>query len=114
MIATYIALSSMLSLWFLFIFYAAVMNFQQARDSNRMGPLMKYMALPALFVGLVLDVAVNVVICTLVFLELPQEWLVTMRLSRLKKRNTWRGKLAGWLCKHLLDPLDPTGCHCRY
>lgn len=106
--------SAILSVWLLFIFYAAVMNFQQARDSNRMGPLMRALAYPALVVGLLLDVFVNWFVFTFVFLELPQEWLVTMRLSRLKKHNTWRGKLAGWLCKHLLDPLDPTGCHCRY
>ena len=103
-----------LATWLLFIFYAAVMNFQQARDSGRMGPFMRALALPALGVGLLLDVLVNWFIFTFVFLELPQEWLVTMRLSRLKKRNSWRGKLAGWLCQHLLDPLDPTGCHCRY
>jgi hypothetical protein len=99
--------------WFLYIFYAAVMNFQQARDSNRMGPMMRYTALPALFVGLLLDAFVNITVCTLLFLELPQEWLVTSRLSRHQKRTGWRAKIASWLCKHLLDPLDPSGCHCK-
>jgi hypothetical protein len=107
------AATVLLVVWLLFIFYAAVMNFQRARDAGQLNWPMKGFAYPALFVGLLLDAAVNLVVCTVGFLELPRELLVTSRLSRLKKTEGWRAKVASWLCAHLLDPLDPSGCHCK-
>jgi hypothetical protein len=103
----------LLSVWLLYVFYSAVMHFKEARDSGVMGWPMKTLAYPALGAGLALDVSVNLTFCTVLFLELPKELLVTSRLSRLQKGTGWRAKVAGWICVNLLDALDPSGCHCK-
>ncbi len=110
----YIA-GTVLTVWLLFVFYAAVMALKRARDEGKLGPAMACFAYPTLYVGLVLDALVNIVVCTVIFLELPKEVLVTSRLTRhaLLYPNTWRGKLSRWICSHLLDALDPSGCHCQ-
>jgi len=71
-------------------------------------------------VGLAADFFYNVVLATLLFCELPQEWLFTGRLQRyLRDPNAgqawWmysRKTVARWLCDNLLDPFDPSGNHC--
>ena len=94
--------------------YAAVMHLMEARDSNKLTRVQKPLAYLTLGVGLLIDVLLNVVGCTLLFLELPREWLVTQRLIRHKRAGQgWRYRLASWLCAELLDTLDPKGCHCR-
>lgn len=107
------ALSSVLAVWLLYVFYSAVMHFKRARDAGQMGWPMKVLAYPALLVGLVLDALVNLTVCTVLFLEFPREWLVTSRLSRHAKADGWRGSIARWVCVHLLDALDPSGRHCK-
>lgn len=103
----------LLSPWLLYVFYAAVMALKRARDEGKMSLAMKVMGYPAVYVGLFLDVLVNILVCTFLFLELPKELLVTSRLKRHKRRGSgWRKALAEWFCKHLLDDLDPSGCHC--
>jgi hypothetical protein len=103
----------LVAVWLLYIFYSAVMHFKEARDAGVMGWPMKTLAYPALFIGLALDAFVNLTVCTVLLMEIPRELLVTSRLSRHKKGEGWRAKLAGWVCTHLLDALDPSGCHCK-
>jgi hypothetical protein len=94
-------------------FYAAVMSFKRARDAGKMSWPMKVLAYPALFIGLALDVLLNLTVCTVLFLEVPKELLVTSRLSRHIKGSGKRAVIAKWLCSKLLDELDPSGCHCK-
>jgi hypothetical protein len=108
-----IAALVLLAVWLLYVFYAAVMAFKRARDAGQMAWPMKVFGYPALFVGLLLDAAVNVTVCTVLFLELPREWLVTARLSRHILGDGWRAVVAVWICENLLDELDPSGCHCK-
>lgn len=108
-----IAAAFVLVTWLLFVFYAAVMSLKRARDDGRMSWSMKAMALPALYIGLLLDIAVNVTVCTVLFLELPRELLVTSRLTRHAQGAGWRSAIARWICVNLLDALDPSGCHCK-
>lgn len=94
--------------------YAAVMHLMEARDSGRLTRVQKPLAAVTLAVGLAIDFALNVLVCTPLFVELPREWLVTQRLIRHKRGGYgWRFRLASWLCAQLLDTLDPKGCHCR-
>lgn len=106
-------LLAVLTVWLLYVFYSAVMHFKRARDAGHMGWPMAVLAYPALAVGLVLDAAANVAVCSVLFLELPRELLVTSRLSRHAKGAGWRAAVARWICQHLLDKLDPSGCHCK-
>lgn len=102
-----------LSPWLLFVFYAAVMALKRVRDAGAMTWPLVVLGYPALYVGLLLDVLVNFTGCTLLFLELPREWLVTQRLSRHIKGSGRRAAIARWVCSRLLDDLDPSGCHCK-
>lgn len=104
--------SSVLSLWLLSLFYSSVMNFKRVRDNNGLTTFMKIFGYPKLFIGLVIDLYVNVAVFTVLFLELPKEPLVTGRLKRHKYHGTgWRHKLALWWEVHI-DPFeDKPGGH---
>lgn len=101
------------------IFYLAVMSLMRARDAGILSPFAHALGLPILWVGLVLDMLFNVLICTPLFLELPQEVLTTGRVSRHVRAipnggyGPWRSRLALFLCRNLLDVFDPSGTHCK-
>lgn len=62
--------------------------------------------------GLIYDAFLNIVIASLVFVDPPREWLLTVRLKRYKRgEDGWRKKWALWICEHLLDQFDEGG-HC--
>lgn len=102
-------------IYVLWLFYLAVMNLQRARDNGTLTGAAYALGLPILYVGLVLDCLVNVVVLTILFLEIPEEALVTARLSRhIEGSAGYRQKLASWFCTNLLDAFDPSGCHCKH
>lgn len=91
--------------------YASIMHLKHNRDKLRWPA--KALGYPWLYAGLVVDVLFNLTWGTLMFLELPRELLYTSRVSRHYAKRSWRGALARWVCRELLDPLDPTGRHCQ-
>lgn len=108
------ALYSVVSLYALWVFYLAVMNLKRAHDAGTLSKLTLALGMPLLFVGLLIDLVVNVLVATVVMLELPRELTVSERMSRLVKRDTgWRGKGACWFCAKFLDLFDPSGKHCK-
>ncbi len=93
--------------------YVLVMGIYRAHLSQRLVGLNKVLALPVVGFGYLMDVAANLFIAPLVFLDRPREALVTARLIRYKRTDTgWRNRLATFICEHLLDVFDPTGDHC--
>lgn len=103
-----------LSLYPLWICYLAVMGLQRARDAGTLTRDARILGTPMLYIGLLIDFLYNVVICTVLFLELPRELLVTSRVSRHKLHGQgFRKELATWICVNMLDPYDPDGCHCK-
>ena len=101
------------SMWLLWVFYLAVMNIKRAKDNNRLHRIAYMMGIPVLVIGLLLDTFVNWTVMTVVFLEMPQEALVTSRLQRHFKDDptSWRGKFAKQFSEILLDEFDPSGNH---
>ncbi len=94
--------------------YLAIMSLRPHRDS--LHPVAKAHAYMLLGVGLFLDFVLNVVVCSVLFLKHPQDWLLTGRLTRYIQdpdETPWRRGLAKWLCSHLLDQFDPDGGHCK-
>ena len=91
--------------------YLAVMNLQAHLPG--MGPVAKAHGYVLLVVAVVFDALVNVVICSLLFMDLPREWLLTARLKRYiaLAPATWRTRMARWIGHHLLDQFDPRGRH---
>jgi len=107
------------ALWVLWFLYSGVMNLYRVKKSGTMTREQLVLGMPWLWLGLLLDIFLNMVALTLIGLELPQESLMTSRLSRWKySTNTglmsrWRRAVATWFCERLLDSLDPSGCHCK-
>jgi hypothetical protein len=91
------------------LFYIAIMHLRLVRD--RLHPFAKVNAYILLFFGLLLDVAVNVLVGTVVFADLPREWLLTERLKRMKREGKWWQRMtAYWICEHLLNQFDEGHC----
>ena len=103
-------LGGLLLLYALWIFYLAVMSLKRARDAGLLTKTAKAFGLPVLFVGLALDFAANVLVMTVLLLELPRETTVTARLKRHNQGAGWRSSIARW-AEPLLDPYDPSGNH---
>lgn len=109
-------LSILLIVYLTFVHYSAVMNLQRVRNEGKLTLAQKPWAYVTLLVGLVLDVALNLIACFFILLVLPRDWLLTGTLIRYKRAGEgWRFKISSWLCSELLDTLDPhpSGCHCR-
>lgn len=104
-------LYSILALYVLWPFYLAVMCLKGARDAGRLSKYARAMAWPILIIGAALDAFANIVIMSVILLELPREWLVTPRLKRHIRGGGYRRRIAVWMGEHLLDPFDPSGSH---
>ncbi len=95
------------------IFYLAVMNLIRAKNEGIISKPALIMGYPVVAIGLFIDFLLHVTLGSLIFFELPKEWLLTQRLSRLIKTDIgWRGDFALWVCENLLDKFDPKGTHC--
>lgn len=71
----------------------------------------KALLLPWLYLGLGLDIAMNVLIASVVFLELPKELTISERVRRHEHESAgYRYLLAVWICEGWLRPTDPGHC----
>jgi hypothetical protein len=105
-------LYSILLVWVLWIFFVAAMRLKQVRDAGKLTTAMKAFGYPAIAIGLLIDLLVNVVLGSAVFLELPREYTLSARLWRHSTEGTgYRQKVALWLRVNLLDAIDPSGIH---
>lgn len=105
------------SVYVLYVYYLAVMALRRAKLEGLIEPGTRQSVLLATVVlpGVVLDWVGNFVLGTVLFLELPKSWgeLITGRLKRhCCKGDTWRSKLATFICHQMLDTFDPGGKHC--
>ena len=94
------------------ILYIAGMNIVRVWDDLRL-PI-KILLSPALIAFLLLDVVfINFIVLTLLFKEIPREWLATTRLKRHARGSSpSQKKKALIFCGWLLNKFDPTGQHC--
>lgn len=97
--------------WMLFL---AIMTLERARDAHAISVPVKVLGSAILFIGYLCDFLLNLVIGTLLFMEFPREALLSPRVARLQKgEDGYRKTVAAWICANLLDPFDPSGCHCK-
>lgn len=90
------------------------MSIYRAKLENRISKPVLILAFPIIIIGLLIDFLVNLIVCTIFFQELPQEWLVTPRLARHKNTDTsTKGKIAKWVCVNMLDIFTRDGPHCK-
>lgn len=94
------------------VLYLAIMNLQRVRDLGNLSKPAYYLGTVILYIGLFFDFILNQTGVTIMFLDLPKEFLVTQRLKRYKHgKDGWRKSLANWWAVNLLDPFDPKGIH---
>lgn len=105
---------------FAWLQYLAIMNLQRTRDAGTLPAAAHAIAEKFLVFALLCDFLLNVTWCTILFLDLPRELLLTSRLERYTfgrgsrpAATGWRLALTGWLARVLLDPFDPRGQHVR-
>ena len=109
--AVYAVALSLAAFYVLWILYLAVMGLKRVRDQGKLSKLALYLGTPVLFVGYVLDAILNIVVMTVILLELPKELTVSERLKRHNQDSGgWRKSVALWF-EPLLDPFDPSGNH---
>ena len=112
--AMYLPLYTLAYLYAFWLVYIVVMGAYRAHIAKRLSLVATVLLAPVIAVGVVMDVATNLVIAPLIFLERPHEWLVTSRLIRyLNTDSGWRKAMAKALCSNLLDIFDPNGVHCQ-
>lgn len=112
----YLAVYLLLYLWGFWFLYVLVMGLYRAHLNRTLTPTAKVLGFPAVAIGYVVDLLANWFIATPIFLEPPKRplELVTDRLSRyINIEAGYRFRWAQWICGQLLDPLDPTGRHCK-
>lgn len=103
---------SALAFWSLWVLFLAVMNLGQAKAEGKLHGFALYAGYTVLAVGLLVDLIVQVLVASLLWLELPREWTVSERVARLCKSGSgWRQKLALWFRDVLLAPFDRSGGH---
>lgn len=108
-----IALYGLLSVYALWVFYVAVMHLKRARDNGTLSRAALYLGYPVLLTGYALDVFVQVVVASVVFLDPPRDWTLTGRLKRyIAGPEGVRERVAVWMCANLLNTFDPDGRHC--
>jgi len=115
------ALLSLFLVYSTWVHFAAIMRMRalrEAGDIDKDRDRMLWATGAAMtFIGLTLDVLLNIIFGTVVMWELPREWLTTSRLIRWNKsrstswwtRNVRKPMVA--LGKTLLDKVDTDGLH---
>lgn len=101
------------TLWALWILYVAMMNINAVSQVQSLPWQSKLLVYPTVVVFEIVELIANILVCTLIFLDFPQEWTVSERLRRYKRnpeRAGWRMLLVKFI-KPMLDPFDPTGPH---
>lgn len=113
----YLLLSLPFLITMTWILYLAIMNLMENRAE--LNWVAWILVAPTLLLGLVFDVLLNLIVGSILFVELPQyqnkEWLFTGRVSRhkyLAPADSWRERIAFFICGKLLDPFAPGDKHC--
>lgn len=109
-----IALYPIAYLYAFWLAYIVVMGAYRAHLAKRLSLIATILLSPVIAVGILMDVVANLTIACVIFMDGPEEWLVTTRLIRYKKQEQrdWRSEFAEGICNNLLDVFDPAGVHC--
>lgn len=91
------------------------MGIYRAHLQKKLGWFLLTILAPAVIIGILFDIFANIFIATIAFRKLPQELLVTTRLTKIMNNpleHVHNRALAKYVCNHMLDIFDPSGSHC--
>ena len=107
------AVGLLLGVWAFWALYVFTMGLYRAKLDGRLSGLNLVFGYPVVILAALVDVFFNLIVAPFVFLDIPREWLVTMRLKRyMAGPASWRRTIAEYICDRVLDIFDPTGDHC--
>jgi hypothetical protein len=109
-------LYSFSSVYLLWLFYLAIMNLKRAKDAGTMTPVALVLGYGIAVPGLLIDIAVNITVGTVLFLDVPRLSRLTLsaRMSWYYEHDTgWRRSLSEWFARNLLNTYDPSGKHIK-
>lgn len=100
----------------LFAFYLSYCTLRVARENGKLQMAPKIVqAMCWLILGLafLLDIAFNITVGTIAFLELPslRRPTFTQRCEKHMQAAGFRGRLARWVCDGWLNPFEAGHCH---
>ena len=100
------------STYLLWVHYVAVMRLLMVLKDGNLTKTATVFGYLAVAVGLVLDVVFHVIVGSILFWELPREYTLSARLTRLSKMGYgWRARWALAIRTALLDFIDSKGVH---
>ena len=98
--------------YLLWVHYVAVMRLLMVLREGNLTKTATVFGYLAVAVGLVLDVVFHVVVGSILFWELPREYTLSARLTRLSRQGYgWRARWALAIRTALLDFIDSKGVH---
>lgn len=95
-------------MWVLYVVITLIMP--MAREIKRRSPFMYYTFTSLAYATRWYDIALNVFLFSLLFLDRPRERTITERMKRYLAGEGWRHKVADWVCKNMLEPIDCKHC----
>lgn len=102
-------------LWIFWALYVIVMGAYRTYLAKRLTLATKFLSIPFIIIGVIIDVFTQYTLATIFFFDLPvkKEYTLTKRLSRyVSLKEGWRYKTAIYVCDNILDIFDPTDNHC--
>ena len=112
--AVALALYSAYVLW---VLYLAVMNLLRVQQAGKLSKTIYYLSWPLLAIALIVDVAFNVIVGSVIFLQPPDFKRLTLsaRMDDLIRNGSgWRKRNAIIFVAYLLEPFDTSGMHTTY
>jgi len=103
-------------LWVFFVNIMWLKHVGQKRYTTGWKKVVFYMiGYPFAFAGFIWDIIFNITYGTLMFLQLPELRRLTLsaRMSNIivtEDKDSWRWKLAWWICHKLVEPWDRNHC----
>lgn len=95
-------------MWMLYVLITLVMP--MAREIKRKSPFMYYTFTSLAYAARWYDILLNVFLFSLLFWDIPREKTITGRMKRYLAGSGWRYKVADWVCKNMLEPIDCKHC----
>lgn len=101
---------------YLYLFWAGFvlsMGIYRAHLNGKLTGLNKILGYPLVALFALMDAGTNYTLAWAIFMDKPQEKLVTARLKRyMAGEDGWRKRVADYICNSVLDIFDPSGDHC--
>lgn len=112
----YFFLFLILAMELTWISYLSMMPLKRNYKQGTLNTINKIFGYPWLAIFILIDFLFNIIVGTIIFLDIPRDFLFTKRLVRYLTYNhtNWRHKMARYFCTQFLDPFDPDGFHCQH